>query len=143
MERLIYKLKGFAKWWITIIASIVFLVSVVVYVRATENLVKPATTAEAIKFLFSYTKEYCFALIMGFIAKFIPFVFLPVTLGSLFEYMDSDYSSKNYFIIMCVVNVLLFVITMIIQSILVKFWGSIVIVAVILTSLVYAVANDM
>lgn len=140
MERLIYKLQRLSKWSITIIAGIVFCVSVIVYILVTQKLVKPATSSEALEFLLAYTSEYIWALLLGLVAKVVPFAFLLVAIGSLINYLGNDYLDNN-FMKMGIINVAAFVATMIIQASLVKYWGSIAIVAIVIMFLIYALIN--
>ncbi len=138
MGRFIYKLQRLSKWSITIIAGIVFCASIVVYILATQNFVKPATSSEALEFLFTYTNEYMWALFFGLIAKIVPFIFLLVAIGSLINYFSYN---DNNFIKMSVINAAAFIVSTIIQVSLVRFWESIAIVAIVIMLLVYALLN--
>lgn len=140
MGRFIYKLQRLSKWSITIVAGIVFCASIIVYILATQNLVKPATSSEALEFLFTYTNEYMWALLCGLIAKIVPFIFLLVAIGGLLNYFSYN-DIYNNFIKMSVINAVAFIVATIIQVSLVRFWESIAIVAIAIILLVYALSN--
>lgn len=139
MGKIIEKIQGLSKWGTTIIASVIFLVAVIVYVVTTKNLVKPATSREAWEFLLSYTNEYIWALFCGLVAKIVPFAFMLVAIGSLINYFRYDYSID--YVKMGVINAVLFITTMIIQASLIRFWESIAIVALVISFLLYTLIN--
>lgn len=144
MERMVYNLKKLSNWGITVGAGIAFAIAVIAYVVATENLVKPASTQEAIEFLFNYAGEYAFALITGFVAKTIPWLLVFCTIGSVIKYFSDTYyeEDKKERLRLIIVNVCLALVTMVIQSALIKFWGVLVLVTAVIMLFVYALLDS-
>lgn len=84
-------LKHMIKWQISVIIAVIFAISAVVYFYATKNLIKPATTQEAIKFLFEYPKEYLGALFFGGIAKIATLLMVVMSIGVTVRFVADDF----------------------------------------------------
>lgn len=128
------RIKHMIKWPISVSISIIFAISAVAYFYATENLIKPATTQEAIHFLFEYPKEYLGALIFGGIAKITTLLMVVMSIGVTVRFVVDDfweYSRRfalGYLVSNWIVTVLIIVIQ---RNIVAYFWVLLEVIAVI------------
>lgn len=145
MERIMYKLKKMSNWYVTVFAGIAFTVAVIIYGMNTKNLVKPANTSEAIEFLLNYSAEYTLALFAGFMAKGIPLLLMLCLLGSILCYFSGNCayyeSDSKDSLKLIIVNAILVIVTLIVQSLFIKFWGTLVFVIAVIAFFVYACIN--
>ena len=90
-------LQKIAKWYISLIASVLFTICAYIYFNAIEGLKKPAGIVEALKFLVESPKEYSLCLLCGGIAKITFGVTIIVAIASIMCLAKMLYNSKyNY-----------------------------------------------
>lgn len=145
MTRIIYKLKVLPSWTASIVASIMNIIAVIGYIQLIKELEKPANTKEAITFLFDYPANYVPAMILGIVAKIIPLFFFLLVVGSAINYFAEDswygkYTKEDYLKLM-VVNVILFFISLIAQYLFIKYLGILILTIAIITFVVYVLVN--
>lgn len=91
VKRIIYQVSKFAKAWMSVITTMIYVVLLMIYQQCIRGLEKPAGVSEAIDFLFKYPSDYMAALLIGIIlhiigigmAAFVVLYFLGVLLGEL------------------------------------------------------------
>ncbi len=127
-------LKHMIKWQISIIIAVIFVISAVAYFYATKNLIKPATTQEAIQFLFEYPKEYLGALFFGGIAKIATLLMVVISIGVTVRFVADDFLeySRRFALGYLVINWMTTALIIVLQrNIIAYFWVLLGVIAVI------------
>lgn len=127
-------LKHMIKWQISVIIAVIFAISAVAYFYATKNLIKPATTQEAIQFLFDYPKEYFWALLFGGIAKIATLLMFVVSIGVTVRFIADDFEeySRRFALGYLVINWMATALIIVLQrNIIAYFWVLLGVIAVI------------
>ncbi|MBD5515343.1 MAG: hypothetical protein HDR06_12090 [Lachnospiraceae bacterium] len=129
------RLRHMIKWQISVSIAVIFAISAIAYFYVTENLIKPATTQEAIHFLLEYPKEYLGALIFGGIAKIATLLMVVVSIGVTVRFVVDDFweYSRRFALGYLVINWIATVLIIVLQrNIITYFWVLLEVVAVIL-----------
>lgn len=127
-------IKHMIKWQISVIIAVIFAISAVAYFYATKNLIKPATTQEAIQFLFEYPKEYLGALFFGGIAKIATLLMVVVSIGVTVRFVVDDFGeySRRFALGYLIINWLATALIIVLQrNIIAYFWVLLGVIAVI------------
>lgn len=128
------RIKHMIKWQISLIIAVIFAISAVAYFYATKNLIKPATTQEAIQFLFEYPKEYLGALFFGSVAKIATFLMFVMSFGVTVRFVADDFweYSRRFALGYLVINWIATALIIALQrNIIAYFWVLLGVIAVI------------